>query len=307
MKNDLRQLTKESSDALIVAITSASVKTFIEKTKAASEDSGSFKIVISTADTDRQGESVSQNGWDLSFYKMNPIVLWAHDYSALPIGTCTKIEVVDGKLVAEGKFAPADANPFAQQVRRLYELGMVNATSVGFIPKEYDANRDGVITRSELLEFSFVPVPANPMALRLDEIKLNHIDTQLLKTKGIEISIKEDAPAPAPEAPVVPVEPTPETPAPEVTPPVETPAPTPEPTIEEEVKSLHQKVDRIILALENVKLLDGKEAQTNTLTPALDAEANLFVQTRELLRSIDKAVENALQNFNIKARDRKQN
>lgn len=313
MKNDIRQLSKESSDALIAAITTASIKSLIEKTKAADDkDSGSFKIVVSTSDPDRQGESVNQSGWDLTFYKMNPVVLWAHDYGSLPIGMCSKIEVENGKLVAEGKFAPADANPFAQQVRRLYELGMVNATSVGFIPKEYDMNMDGVINRSELLEFSFVPVPANPMALRLDEIKQNNLDTQLLKTKGIEISVKEDAPAPAPEPEKAP-EPTPDpapTPEPEAQP--EKPAPEPEtppvtPTVEEEIKSIHTKLDTIILALGSVKLSDGKEVAEakNIITPSLD-EVNVFVETRELLRTIDKAVENALEKYNKAARDRKQ-
>lgn len=302
MKNDSRQLTKESSDALIAAITSASIKSFIEKTKAASDtDSGNFKIIVSTADVDRQGETVNQNGWDLTFYKMNPIVLWAHDYSSLPIGMATKIEVEDGKLVAEGKFAPADANPFAQQVRKLYDLGMLNATSVGFIPKEYDNKKDGQINKSELLEFSFVPVPANPMALRLDEIKLNGFDTDLLKTKGLEISIKEDAPAPTPDATTE----KPAEPAPSATEQIP-PAPIEEvkpATVEEEVKQIHKKVDAIILALENVKLLDGKVEKT-IITPALD-EVNAFVETRELLRDIDKVVEKALEKFNKTARDRK--
>jgi hypothetical protein len=121
----------------------------------------------------------------------------AHDYSSLPIGMSTNIYVESGKLVAEGKFAPADANPFAQQVRKLYDLGMVNATSVGFIPKEYDGSKSGVISKSELLEFSFVPVPANPYALRLSQVQKLGIDMNMLRTKGIEI--KEEAePAPAP-------------------------------------------------------------------------------------------------------------
>lgn len=189
---NLKELTKDTRDAIITAIASNDFGNLIEKTKAVSEkDAGTFKVIVSTADQDRQGESVKQSGWDLTFYKMNPIVLWAHDYSSLPIGICNSIEVKDGKLVAEGKFAPAEANPFAQQVRKLYELGMINATSVGFIPKEFDTKADGVINKSELLEFSFVPVPANAHALRLDEIKLNNFDVAFLKTKGIEIKTIE--------------------------------------------------------------------------------------------------------------------
>lgn len=367
MKNQIQQLTKETSEALIASITSASIKGLIEKTKAASDtDSGSFKIVVSTSDVDRQGESVNQNGWDLTFYKMNPIVLWAHDYSALPIGMCTSIEVQDNKLVAEGKFAPSEANPFAQQVRKLYDLGMVNTTSVGFIPKEYDGKKDGVINKSELLEFSFVPVPANPMALRLDEIRLNGFDTELLKTKGLDILVKEE-PAPV-ETPVAPVEEKPKDEEKgivsdtlnqaevyeakwekycdvaeafdafctvlfsETTPLDDFPKLVSE--LGDILKSLASgggedesgmkaKIDALLkgqkpltikdatmaiarnhLALGSFKLPDGKEAEKSINTPALE-EVNEFVETRELLRSIDRVVEKALTKFNLAARDRK--
>lgn len=188
MNETLKKLSDDTKAALISSIASKAVADLIAHTKSAGDnDAGSFKVVASTSDVDRQGESVNQAGWDLTFYKANPVVLWAHDYSQLPIGVCTSIEVKDGKLVAEGKFAPADANPFAQQVRKLYDLGMVNTTSVGFIPKEYDAEKSGLINKSELLEFSFVPVPANPYALRLNQIKELGIDTVMLKTKGIEV------------------------------------------------------------------------------------------------------------------------
>ena len=116
--------------------------------------------MTSTQDMDRQGDAVDQNLWDLTNYLNNPVVLWAHDYSSLPIGMATNIEkqTVAGQtvLVAEGKFAPAEANPFAQQVRTLYDAGIVRATSVGFIPNTM--RMDGKSDQgNELLEFSFVP------------------------------------------------------------------------------------------------------------------------------------------------------
>lgn len=202
MNDTLKKLSDDTKSAIIASIASDAVSKLIASTKSSADnDAGSFKVVASTSDVDRQGESVNQLGWDLSFYKSNPVVLWAHDYSALPIGVCTSIEVKDGKLVAEGKFAPADANPFAQQIRKLYDLGMVNTTSVGFIPKEYDGTKTGVISKSELLEFSFVPVPANPYALRLNQIKELGIDTIMLRTKGIEVKeeVANVAPTHAPE------------------------------------------------------------------------------------------------------------
>ncbi|GIW70330.1 MAG: hypothetical protein KatS3mg101_1077 [Patescibacteria group bacterium] len=186
MEEILKKLTKEIKQEIKKHLQTKEMQDFIEQTKAA-EDSGSFEVIISTADIDRQGESIDQNGWDLSFYKLNPVVLWAHDYYSLPIGITTDIKIEDGKLIAKGIFAPAEANPFAQQVRRLYDLKIVRATSVGFIPLETDGK---IIKKAELLEFSFVPVPANPFALSLSKAQELGLDLPMLATKGMQFKIE---------------------------------------------------------------------------------------------------------------------
>ncbi len=164
MKTQLQPITQEISEKIFAYVSTLETQSFIKTMKDGTSDSGTFEVVISTADQDRQGEIVDQLGWDLNHYKNNPIVLWGHNYSGLPIGVTDSIEMVDGKLVAKGRFAPEDANPFAQQVRKLYDAKILRTTSVGFIAREMDGNR---VTKAELLEFSFVPVPANPMALSL--------------------------------------------------------------------------------------------------------------------------------------------
>jgi hypothetical protein len=156
----------------------------IEKTKAA-ESAGTFKVIISTSDEDRQGDTVDQTKWNLKNFENNPVVLWAHDYYSLPIGVATKIGVEDGKLVAEGKFAPADLNPFAAQVAALYEAGFIKTTSVGYMQHE-----SGEL---ELLEFSFVPVPANPYALSMREMKQLKLNVPELVMKGIQFEAKAEA------------------------------------------------------------------------------------------------------------------
>ena len=192
MNETFKKLTAEVKAALIAELAKPALKDFMEATKAAAE-SGSFEVVVSTADIDRQGEIVDQGGWNLDLYRMNPVVLWAHDYCSLPIGVCESIEVIDGKLTAKGRFAPEEANPFAQQVRRLYDMGIVRATSVGFIPLDM---ADNLITKAELLEFSFVPVPANPYALSSRQAKELGIDVPMLAMKGLNIEVKEEkAPA----------------------------------------------------------------------------------------------------------------
>jgi phage head maturation protease len=188
MDNLLKQFNEEMKAKLLESFNS---EEFISVVKAAKEsDAGTFKVIISTDNQDRQGEVVKQDGWDMSNYNMNPVVLWAHDYSSLPIGMTTRIYTEGGKTYAEGKFAPAEANPFAQQVRKLYDGGFVNTTSVGFIPTQM--GEKGVILKAELLEYSFVPVPANPYALSVRMVKDWALDLNALATKGLTFNVKAD-------------------------------------------------------------------------------------------------------------------
>lgn len=191
----------------VAADISARIRAFdfeaIEKVRKAKDANGTFDVIISTEDVDRAGDMVMQDGWQLENYKNNPIVLWGHDYYSLPIGICTEtyLTTSNGKkaLGAKGVFLPADINPFAQQVRKLYDFGMSKGvgvgctTSVGFIPREFDPNSYQVITRAELLEFSFVPVPANQgvgpaegRALTLAEARALGINPTAVRAKGLE-------------------------------------------------------------------------------------------------------------------------
>ncbi len=45
-----------------------------------------LSFTISTATADRDNDTIDVSGWDLRAYTKNPVVLWAHDYSSLPIG-----------------------------------------------------------------------------------------------------------------------------------------------------------------------------------------------------------------------------
>lgn len=131
------------------------------------KETGTFEVVASTGDVDRDKEVIDPKGWELGNFRKNPVILWAHNYSELPIGIAEKIEQTDKGLVIKGRFASAEANPKAQQIKKLYEEGIQQAVSVGFIPLERDEHDDSIITKAELLELSFVPVPANPNALAL--------------------------------------------------------------------------------------------------------------------------------------------
>lgn len=122
-------------------------------------------FVISTASPDRDNDVVEVAGWQLENYRKNPVVLWAHDYRALPIGKAIEVGIRDGKLESTMEFADHE---MANVVMRLVDGGFLRATSVGFRPSKYVLNEDrrGIdFTEQELLEFSIVPVPANPEAL----------------------------------------------------------------------------------------------------------------------------------------------
>lgn len=197
MNSQLHKLTEEVKAKLLEAMAVPEVKKLLSKIKDASDtDTGTFKMVISTSSVDRHGESVDQKGWQLENYQVNPIVLWSHDSWAMPIGVTDKIYVEGEKLIAEGRFAPAEVNPLAQQVRRAYELGIMNMASVGFIPHEQEGN---TYTKCELLEWSFVPVPANPQCSRLEEKELGELISKgLIIDKMItkDTEVAEVLPAP---------------------------------------------------------------------------------------------------------------
>lgn len=122
-----------------------------------------FEAVISTGARDRDGEIVMPDGVDVSNYMRNPVVLFAHDYRSPPVAKTESIWREDNALVARFRFPPPGTYEFADNIRKLWAAGFLNAVSVGFIPLERDGDK---ITKWELLEFSIVPVPANQEALR---------------------------------------------------------------------------------------------------------------------------------------------
>lgn len=163
-------------------------KTFLKGliTKATG-DEDVYEFIASTSSVDRQGDSIDQNGWELDNFKANPVILFAHDYGALPIGKCIEIIKNEAKLIIKMVFASEEANPKAQQIKRLVDEGILNTTSVGFIQKERNGN---IITRQELLEVSIVPVPANQDALRL---AFKSMDDSLVKEIEDAIAVEIEA------------------------------------------------------------------------------------------------------------------
>lgn len=146
------------------------LKSFAAEVKAEA-DSRALTFTISTQSVDRQGDSVAVTGWHTAEYRKNPVVLWAHDRTSLPVARSLNEWVEGNALKARAEFTPAGMARFNDTVYEMYKQGFLSAVSVGFLPRKWawseETNRKlGIdFIEQDLLEFSAVPVPANADAL----------------------------------------------------------------------------------------------------------------------------------------------
>lgn len=171
---------------------------------ASTEDDARVKRndVVSTEHVDRMGDIIRQKGLDLTHYKKNPTVLYGHDSGSafggnsaasltagLPIGTAKglrRAKLADGVLatLSDTHFFPVGVNPKGDLVYQIVQAGGLPGRSIGFIPhdlyvpeSEEERTKLGLgrfgfdIRKSEQLEYSVVPVPANAHALGEKAIK----------------------------------------------------------------------------------------------------------------------------------------
>jgi HK97 family phage prohead protease len=132
-----------------------------------------IRVIAASGKGDRQGDIVKVDGIDLTNYKKNPLVLWAHDSMALPIGKCVEMFInAKNQLEMIFEFADAETYAFADTVYRLILKGFIKGVSIGARVREAEwiKNDDNQIIGRlykalELLEVSIVPVPADSKAL----------------------------------------------------------------------------------------------------------------------------------------------
>jgi hypothetical protein len=131
-----------------------------------------YRVTIAANRKVRQPPELDLDGLSIENYSRNPVVMWAHDAvgrspsGGLPIGRTLSItKAPGGRIVADFEFLTDD--PFAQRVKNAWDKGFLRAASISWIPVE-SVPVDGTWrdTRSELLEWSIVSVPADPDALR---------------------------------------------------------------------------------------------------------------------------------------------
>jgi HK97 family phage prohead protease/HK97 family phage major capsid protein len=127
-----------------------------------------MEFVLSDETPDRMDDVILSDGWDLTSFKRNPIALFNHR-SDFPVGKWRNLRVEDKQLLGRLELAPAGTSSRIDEIRKLVEVGILQAVSVGFRPIE-EKKRDGgnlgyTYLKSELVETSLVAVPANPNAL----------------------------------------------------------------------------------------------------------------------------------------------
>jgi HK97 family phage prohead protease len=141
------------------------------RTKAIDLESKTITALISTYNWDRMSERFAKGAWDFKDYLINPVVLWAHDQWTAPIAKCVSIAETDDGVVAVSAFDAESEE--AMKIFDLYQRGFLSSFSVGFLPKAWEleplsdgSQQKGVVyTQAQLLEYSCVPVPANPGAI----------------------------------------------------------------------------------------------------------------------------------------------
>jgi HK97 family phage prohead protease len=140
-----------------------------------------IRFIGSDESVDRDGDMISIDGWDISSYMKNPVVLFGHDSHALPIAKTISVTAdkrarqllfdIQFPTIEEISTNPATPSDHALKVDAIYNMakaGILNTVSVGFRGIEYDATSTGrAYKRQELMEISIVPIPANPNAVAI--------------------------------------------------------------------------------------------------------------------------------------------
>ena len=247
------------------------------------EDGSAHRMVIAARDRSRNQDEINLAGVRFDNYRKNPVVFWNHDASprllaaappsgGIPIAKTLEIgHDEEGRIVASFEFNSND--PFAARVENAWNNGFLRAASIHYLPTRIVEVKDARgrvervrIEESELLEWSLVPVPADPDSVRAAARAMN-LPEEIFR--GLEPEPEDD----------------------EAEPPTEEREPEPEPKEADPfINALTERVD----ALEReVKALSVQEAaQEQTEAPESDEqEDGELVAVGEELAAIRRIIE----------------
>ena len=139
----------------------------IGEVKAGSADDasphGGFEVILSAPTLDRDGEVIDGKAFD---------PLPDHITFDIDHGMSTSTTVASGRPYYDGDVLKVSGTfssiPRAQEVRTLVQEGHIRTTSVAFMDAHRE-RKDGIdhITKAELLNGAFVPIPSNRQAMVL--------------------------------------------------------------------------------------------------------------------------------------------
>lgn len=139
------------------------------KTKLKNEG-GKLRFIVTDESTDRHGDSLVVDQWDLKAFKKAPRMLVDHDHRVEKIvGKWKNIKIEKGskrRMTMEAVFH--GITDLSRQVEKMVAEGFLDTVSVGFIP--YPAKDEKSSPRNELIEVSLVTVPANPNAQQIKSL-----------------------------------------------------------------------------------------------------------------------------------------
>ena len=128
------------------------------------------QCVITSSVIDRDEDIVFSNGMIITEgYKNSPVVLPMHLYREFPIGFTKRLTQYEKHVAAVWEFLTDQPATMAADYYQLWKNHVLNAVSVGFVPKDWNWSEDrwGIdFVTWELLEHSIVTIPANPDAER---------------------------------------------------------------------------------------------------------------------------------------------
>lgn len=175
--------------------------------KAVDDKEKTIHVVGSKEVVDRQGDIVLIDGIDLKNYKKYSPILWGHDWEGknLPIGRSVRTWKEDGQLNFKVDFPTEGTYPLSDTIYKMIKGGYIKASSIGFLPKKWNypeeadkSNRKDkphrIFEEVELLELSFVPLPANPDALVAEgkSIYRKAIDDGVITEEELQEMIKPE-------------------------------------------------------------------------------------------------------------------
>ena len=132
-------------------------------------------FVLTDESVNAYGYRVLTSGIGRKQFMKNPVMLYSHEYGLLPIGVWENVREEGNRLLADAKFDEGD--PFAMEVCRKVEEGILKCCSIGFDVLGVDESEEmklpgqtgPTVTKAELLECRICAIGANRNAMRLSE------------------------------------------------------------------------------------------------------------------------------------------